>query len=96
MRETPQTPPQTGNIFYGWFDDRGQQCPTYAPPRDAPCPYCGHPIHAEDVRTHNLMYQGQYAARSYFYRTHKTCDNDDQTQTAMDGFILNMIARNGD
>jgi hypothetical protein len=91
-----KTPTQTGNIFYGWFDDKGQQRPTYEPPRDAPCPFCGHSVHADDVRTHNLMYQGEYAARSYFYRTHKTCDDGDPTNTAMDGFILDMIARNGD
>ena len=100
MRENsaPQTKPeiQTGNIFYGWFDDRGQERPTYEPPRDAPCPFCGHAVHADDVRTHNLMYEGVYAARSYFYRTHKTCAETDPTHTAMDGFILNMIERNGD
>jgi hypothetical protein len=42
------------------------------------------------------MYSGQYAARSYFYRTHRTCAEDDATHTAMDGIVLNMIERNGD
>jgi len=87
---------QTDNLFYGWFDDVEQESPTYEPPRDAPCPFCGKAVHAGDVRTHNLMYQGQYAARSYFYRTHRTCAETDITRTAMDGFILNMIERNGD
>lgn len=86
----------SGNQFYGWFDDPTQTAPTYEPPRDAPCPFCGTPVHAEDVRTHNLMRQGEYAARSYFYRTHRTCAETDKTHTAMDGFILDMIARNGD
>ena len=85
-----------GNIFYGWFDDAEQSDPTYEPPRDAPCTLCGFPVHADDVRTHSLMYQGQYAARSYFYRTHRTCAEEDTTNTASDGFILEMIARNGD
>lgn len=85
-----------GNKFYGWFDDADQTTPSYEPPRDAPCPFCGTAVHAEDVRTHSLMYQGQYAARSYFYRTHRTCAQKDPTHTAMDGFILDMIARNGD
>ena len=42
------------------------------------------------------MYEGQYAARSYFYRTHASCAEADQTGIAMDGFILDMIRRNGD
>ena len=85
-----------GNQFYGWFDDPDQDAPTYEPPRDAPCPFCGTSVHADDVRTHGLLHQGQYAARSYFYRTHRTCAERDATNTAMDGFILNMIERNGD
>jgi hypothetical protein len=85
-----------GNIFYGWFDDPDQAEPTYEPPRDAPCPFCGFAIHPDDVQTHSLMYRGGYAERCYFYRTHKTCADADKTNTAMDGFVLNMIARNGD
>lgn len=85
-----------GNVFYGWFDDPDETEPTYEPPRDAPCPLCGTPVHAEDVRTHSLMYSGQYAARSYFYRSHSTCASRDPTHTAADGFILDMIARNRD
>lgn len=85
----------TDNTFYGWFDDASQEKPSYEPPRDAPCPFCGKPIHPEDVRTHNLMYANQYAPRSYFYRTHKSCA-ELAPDTAMDGFILDMILRNGD
>ncbi len=84
------------NAIYGWFDDPDQLEPTYEPPRDAPCLFCGSSVHAKDVRTHNLMYSGQYAARSYFYRTHRTCADTDASHTAMDGLVLNMIARNGD
>lgn len=86
----------TGNTFYGWFDDPNQIVPSYEPPTDAPCLFCGSKIGATDIRTHSLMYQGQYAARSYFYRTHRTCAERDHTETAMDDFILDMIARNGD
>ena len=86
----------TGNLFYGWFDDADQVEPSYEPPRDAPCPFCGRPVTADDVRTHSLAYVGQYAARSYFYRTHRTCAERDATQSAADGFVLDMIARNGD
>lgn len=87
------------NAFYGWYDDATQakDRPTYDPPHNAPCPFCGCAIDEEnDVRTHSLMYVGEYAARSYFYRTHRTCAEKDPTHTAMDGFILDMIARNGD
>ena len=93
---TTPTDKAPGQTFYGWFDDAEQTVPTYEPPRDAPCPFCGFPIHAENVSTHSIMYRGEYAARSYFYRTHRTCAEKDQTHTAMDGFILDMIARNGD
>lgn len=102
MRQDPaplhqhSTQPKAGNTFYGWFDDPDQTEPTYAPPRDAPCPFCGKAIHAGDVRTHSLMFQGEYAARSYFYRTHSSCAKQDKTRTAMDGFIIDMIERNGD
>ena len=85
------------NQFYGWFEDPASNVPDYEPPRDAPCPYCGKPVHAGDVRTHNIMYMSpSYAKRSYFYRTHKSCDEASGSETAMDGFILDMIARNGD
>lgn len=87
--------PATGNVFYGWYDDSDQGEPTYEPPRDAPCPFCGFPVHGDDVRTHSLMYRGEYAARSYFYRTHRTCAETDKTHGAMDGFILDMIKRAG-
>jgi hypothetical protein len=84
-------------IFYGFHEDPTSTVPDYEPPRDAPCLFCGKPIHADDVRTHNLMHSaGSYAQRSYFYRTHRTCAEKDPTHTAMDGFILDMIARNGD
>ena len=86
-------------LFYGWFDDPSQTEPSYSPPLGAPCPLCGKTITLleDDIRTHNLMYQGaQYAKRSYFYRTHRTCAERDPTHTAADGFILDMIARNGD
>jgi len=87
------------NSFYGWYDDASQPVdqPSFEPPRDAPCPFCGKAIHAEDVRTHSLMYQApEYAKRSYFYRTHRTCAEADESGIGMDGFILDMIKRNGD
>lgn len=85
-----------GNRIYGWFDDPDQVEPTYEPPHDATCLFCGLPVREGDVRTHSLMYRGQYAARSYFYRTHRSCAETDHTHTAMDGVVLNMIERNGD
>lgn len=90
-------------IFYGWFENEQDKEPAYEPPRDAPCPFCGKPVHAGDVRTHCLMFSASaYAKRSYFYRTHATCSDKgkqpegDRPQVNMDGFILDMIARNGD
>lgn len=89
---------ETEQLFYGWFDDAEQQEPTYAPPLGGPCALCGkHMTWGQEVTTHSLMYQGRvYAKRSYFYRTHKTCAEADVTKTAVDGFILDLINRNGD
>lgn len=86
-------------LFYGWFDDAAQTEASYSPPLGGPCPLCGKTmlVMEQDVRTHSLMYQGKvYGKRSYFYRTHKTCAEKDPTHTAADGFILDLIARNGD
>lgn len=88
-------------IFYGYHEDPTGTVPEYEPPRDAPCLYCGKPVHAGDVRTHSLMYSGQsYAKRSYFYRTHRTCDEAygpaHAEPNGTDHIILNMIANNGD
>lgn len=88
--------------FYGWYDDPTQamERPTYDPPHDAPCLYCGSSMTPADIRTHSLMYAGQYAARSYFYRTHRTCHDKDIAATGLhtgkDGSIFDMIALNGD
>lgn len=87
------------NRFYGWYDDPAQASrePSYDPPHDTACPFCGTGIVPDDVRTHSLMYAGPvYAKRSYFYRTHRTCAEKDQTGVGMDDFILEMIGRNGD
>lgn len=87
----------TDQTFYGWYENAQDTEPSYEPPRDAPCPFCGKPIRKDDERSHCLMYSSpSYAKRSYFYRTHRTCAEKDPTNTAMDGFILDMIARNGD
>jgi len=83
------------NLFYGWYDDPTQKEPTYEPHWSAPCPICGKTIDSlDDLRTHNLMYTGGYAERSYFYRTHKTCD--EKFPMAGDEFIFKLIERNGD
>lgn len=88
--------PKGEQTFYGWYDDPGQpkDQPTYNPPFDAPCPYCGRPMTHDDIRTISIMMVHGYAKRSYFYRTHRTCD-EKHGQT-MDNFILDMIERNGD
>ena len=82
--------------FYGFFEDGGD-VPVYDPPHDAPCLFCGEPVTADDIRTHCLMYSSEsYAKRSYFYRTHRTCAETDTTNTAKDGFVLDMIQFNND
>jgi hypothetical protein len=83
-------------IFYGYFDD-DSNVPVYDPPHDAPCPFCGKLVTPDDVRTSALMFaENVYAKRSYFYRIHRSCAERDGTTKGMDGFILDMIRRNGD
>jgi hypothetical protein len=84
------------NAFYGWFDDADQISPTYDPPHDAPCLLCGIRIHADDVRTHSLLAPNSYAARSYFYRTHRTCADKRTMDFGIDELVLRMIETNGD
>ena len=87
------------NQFYGWYDDATQAAgnPTYDPPHDGPCGFCGKAIEPDDVRTHSIMYLSpSYAKRAYFYRTHRTCAERDKSGIGMDDFIFEMIARNGD
>jgi hypothetical protein len=79
------------NVIFGWFDDASQTEPTYEPPRDAPCLFCGFKVTAADIRTHSLVRRDEYGARSYFYRTHRTCA--EACSLTMDGFVLDMIAR---
>jgi hypothetical protein len=84
-------------VFYGWYDDASQapDQPTYDPPHDAPCLFCGLKITGDDIRTHSIMLvESTYAKRCYFYRTHRTCD--EQEPSKMDAAIWEMIARNGD
>lgn len=84
--------------FYGWFDDAAQSVPSYDPPRDGPCPYCLEPLLKDDVRTHSIMMKdGEYAKRSYFFRTHRTCDDGAQARgKCLDDAIFVMIEANGD
>lgn len=85
------------NQFYGWYDtpDQAPDQPSYNPPFDGPCLFCGKALTETDVRTHSIMMVSHdYAKRAYFYRTHRTCD--EKSPAAMDGFIWDMIARNGD
>ena len=83
------------NVFYGWFDDAGQTTPTSDIPDDGPCLFCGRPITATDVRSYAIMPVKDYARRSYFYRTHRTCAVK-WPDKSMDEFIFDMIDRNGD
>lgn len=80
------------NLLVGWFDDTDQSAPSSDPPRDGACMLCGAQLVSDDVRTHSLMYRGEYAARSYFYRTHRTC-GDIAGLLAADGVVLDIIKR---
>ena len=80
---------ENSNMIYGWFDSAGQTVPAYDPPHDAECPYCGEPCTPTDVRTHSLLIEGA-DERSYFYRTHRTCDERSRANN-MDGSVIDRI-----
>lgn len=75
--------------LYGWFDDCYADKPAYDPPHNAPCPYCGDPMNLSDIRTHSFV-AASGGTRSYFYRTHRTCDTaatDGAKQSILGGVI---------
>ena len=83
--------------FYGWFDDATQSAPSYDPPRNLPCLYCCEALSPDNVRTHSIMYKHGYANRSYFFRTHRTCDDAANSHGRnLDDAIFAMIEANGD
>ena len=90
----------TDNLFYGWYDDATQPVaqPSFDPPHDGPCLFCGKPNSESDIRTHSLMMMTGYARRAYFYRTHRTCAEhaDEPLRNAVDDAIWCMVTRNGD
>lgn len=85
--------------LYGWYSaaDQPSAEPDYDPPHDAPCPYCGDPLTPDDVRTHSFT-QASQPTRSYFYRTHRTCDDaalDSAQQSVFSGIIEHIVAIEG-
>lgn len=86
------------NDLYGWFASSDPNAkPIFDPAHDAPCPYCGRALELSDIRTHSLM-AVEHPTRSYFYRTHRTCDdaaNDGLKQSVFDG-VLDKIQYDGE
>lgn len=84
-----------GNAFYGWYDDASQPVdkPTYDPPHDGPCLWCGLKLSPDNVRTYSIMMVEGYGKRSYFYRIHRSCA---EKHGDKDDAVFEMIARNGD
>lgn len=60
----------TKSIF-GYYERADQTTPTYDPGMDALCPHCLKQLE-RPVRTMSLLLPGDN--RSFFYRTHKECD----------------------
>lgn len=87
--------------IYGWYDspDQPTEKPTFDPPHDAPCLYCGEPLRPDDVRTHShVAFEPEDRRRSYFYRTHRPCDEkaDRQQRDGIFEVVLANIAHHGD
>jgi hypothetical protein len=84
--------------IYGWYDrpDQPVDQPTFNPSFPGPCLFCGNETSESDVRTHSLM--AMDGARSFFYRTHRTCHEsaDDTARNAIDQVVWDAIAHHGD
>lgn len=84
--------------LYGWFDNprQGDRQPTFEPSRSVPCPHCGKPMCDLDVRTHS--FQDDHRRRSYFFRTHVSCDNGAPEWVRVDLYqaMLDRIRENRD
>lgn len=65
----------------GYYDsaDQPKDQPTVDPWPNAECPYCSRIISEFDCRTHSFMNE-KHRRRSWFYRTHKTCDENTTQQ----------------
>lgn len=82
----------------GYYDspDQKQGEAPVNPSIDLPCPYCNFPMSEMNIRTHGFMNM-KHRLRSYFYRTHKTCDEKatpEQQQHVFDNMTLASEAAN--
>jgi hypothetical protein len=75
------------NIVFGYFDEPGQTAPTFDPGPDAPCPICLKKLEPP-VMTISLMAPG--SARSYFYRIHKGCA-DENAQHDLESALIDSL-----
>lgn len=67
--------------IFGYFERPDQTKPTYDPGLDALCPHCLKKLEAP-VRTMSLMLPGDN--RSFFYRTHRACDENATPEQVME------------
>ena len=59
------------DTIFGYFDDPGDQVPTFDPGLGVSCPFCLRPVGKGGIKTISLMPIG--GSRSSFYRAHKSC-----------------------
>lgn len=72
----------------GFFDYPGQEAPTYDPPHV--CLICGQPL-TDPVKTISLLSPDDPLPRSYFYRAHAICYEENPANC--DAVALNIIER---
>lgn len=80
-------------LCVGYFDDPSQTIPAFDPGADAGCAICGgHGLTNDNCRTHSIMLPG--TGRSYFYRTHRACaDDQDSSEQTEHEIVEALIAR---
>lgn len=73
---------QLPHEWFGYYDSPEQTAPAYDPGDTAPCLICAEPWTSDTVRTVSLMVPG--AERSWFYRVHRSCADDETPEAATD------------
>jgi len=89
---------ETVNDVYGWYDNAEQpkNQPSYDPGFYVPCLYCGEPLTDDNVRTHSFSAMTD-GSKSYYYRTHRTCDEQatEKEKTSIWHAVMQRIEKDG-
>ena len=82
------------NIFtvknIGYFNDENQMEPAFNPSiNESICPFCGESLAKDGVPLKTISFLKESSPKSYFYRCHKNCyEENDQKVNYVEGFLV--------